>query len=152
MSELQKTSTRHIWSFVCALCVSLTILAPQTTYAKDKVVYHIDDTALQATKAIRSIRNHLDSQPNTEIVVVTHADGVDFLLENAKDKLNPNVIYASLVSALVSRGVRFEICEITLSGRNLKKDQFIMESEFTLSGVVRITELQTRQGYAYIKP
>jgi intracellular sulfur oxidation DsrE/DsrF family protein len=124
----------------------------RSNFAKDKVFYHIDDIASQATKAIRSIRNHLDSQPNTDVVVVTHADGVDFLMEDAQDKTNPNVVYAPLVSALAARGVRFEVCEITLTGRNLKKDRFIMEAEFTLSGVVRITELQTRQGYAYIKP
>jgi len=124
----------------------------RSNFAKDKVFYHIDDIASQATKAIRSIRNHLDSQPNTDVVVVTHADGVDFLMEDAQDKTNPNVVYTPLVSALAARGVRFEVCEITLTGRNLKKDRFIMEAEFTLSGVVRITELQTRQGYAYIKP
>ena len=47
--------------------------------------------------------------------------------------------------------MRFEICEITLKNRGLKKDQFIQEADFTLSGVVRIAKLQG-QGYAYIKP
>jgi len=55
------------------------------------------------------------------------------------------------VSALASRGVGFEICEITLKSRNLKKDQFIQEATFTPSGVVRIAKLQA-QGSAYIKP
>jgi len=120
--------------------------------ASDQVVYHIDDSSLQATKAMRSIRNHLDTAPLTKVVVVTHADGVDFLLENAKDTKNPNVDYGSMVSALKARGVRFEVCEITLTNRNLKRDQFILDAEFTPSGVVRLTELQTKQRYAYIKP
>lgn len=120
--------------------------------ANDQVVYHIDDSSLQATKAMRSIRNHLDTAPLTKVVVVTHADGVDFLLEDAKDAKNPNVDYGSLVSALKARGVRFEVCEITLTNRNLKRDQFILDAEFTPSGVVRLTELQTKQRYAYIKP
>ena len=34
----------------------------------------------------------------------------------------------------------------------LKKEQFNMDAEFTPSGVARITELQTREGFAYIKP
>ena len=119
--------------------------------ASDQVVYHIDDSSLQATKAMRNIRNHLDTAPLTK-VVVTHANGVDFLLENAKDTKNPNVDYGSLVSALKARGVRFEVCEITLTNRNLKRDQFILDAEFTPSGVVRLTELQTKQRYAYIKP
>jgi uncharacterized protein len=47
--------------------------------------------------------------------------------------------------------VKFEICEITLKNRNLKKEQFIQEASFTPSGVVRITKLQL-DGHAYIKP
>lgn len=120
--------------------------------AQDKVVYHIDSAESQATKGLRNIRNHLDVAPETKIVVVTHANGVDFLMEGAKDKANPNIDYASLVSALKARGVRFEVCEITLKNRNLRKDQFSMDAEFTPSGVVRIGQLQSRERYAYIKP
>lgn len=120
--------------------------------AQDKVVYHIDDAEAQATKGLRNIRNHLDVAPDTKVVVVTHAAGVDFLLEGAKDRKNPNIDYASLVSALKARGVRFEVCEITLRNRNLKKDQFSMDAEFTPSGVARIGQLQSRERYAYIKP
>lgn len=120
--------------------------------AQDKVVYHIDDYEAQATKGLRNVRNHLDVAPDTKIIVVTHANGIDFLMEGVKDKKNPNIDYASLVSALKARGVRFEVCEITLRNRNLKKDQFIMDAEFTPSGVARIGQLQSREGYAYIKP
>lgn len=120
--------------------------------AQDRVVYHIDNAEAQATKGLRNIRNHLDVAPDTKIMVVTHADGVDFLMEGAKDRKNPNIDYASLVSALKARGVRFEVCEITLRNRNLRKDQFTMDAEFTPSGVARIGQLQQREKYAYIKP
>lgn len=132
--------------------VFATAATPCAALAADKVVYHIDDAANQATKALRNIRNHLDVAPDTAIVVVTHADGVDFLLEDAKDTKNPNIDYGSLVSALKARNVRFEVCEITLTNRNLKREQFNLDAEFTPSGVVQITRLQTREGYAYIKP
>jgi intracellular sulfur oxidation DsrE/DsrF family protein len=56
------------------------------------------------------------------------------------------------VSALKARGVTFEICEITLRNRNLKKEQFNMDAKFTPSGVVRIGRLQSRENFAYIKP
>ncbi|MDB5797713.1 MAG: hypothetical protein JWP36_1615 [Paucimonas sp.] len=118
----------------------------------DKVVYHIDNTEGQATKGLRNIRNHLDTAPDTRVIVVAHADGVDFLMDGAKDKKNANIDYGALVAALKSRGVRFEVCEITLKNRNLKKEQFSMDAEFTPSGVVRVAQLQTREGYAYIKP
>ncbi|MGV3470265.1 DsrE family protein [Limnobacter sp.] len=115
-----------------------------------KVVYHIDG-AEQPLKALRNIRNHLDVSPRTTIIVVTHANGVDFLMEGAKHA-ETGTQYAPLVSALTARGVVFEICEITLKNRNLKRDQFVLDATFTPSGVVRVADLQTQQGFAYIKP
>jgi intracellular sulfur oxidation DsrE/DsrF family protein len=89
--------------------------------------------------------------PQTKIIVVTHANGVDMLMEGAKDKKN-GIEYAPLVGALKSRSVRFEVCEITLKNRNLKKDQFTLDADFTPSGVVRIADLQYQDRFAYIKP
>jgi intracellular sulfur oxidation DsrE/DsrF family protein len=144
-----KTMTRAALAALAAVVLSAAAVG---AWAQDKVVYHIDDTEGQATKALRNIRNHLDTAPDTKIVVVTHANGIDFLLSDAKDKKNPNIDYPSLVNALKSRGVSFEICEITIKGRNLKKDQFVMDADFTPSGVVRITQLQQKEHFAYIKP
>ena len=131
------------------LVASIIATAAFAAAAQDKVVYHIDDAAAQALKGLRNIRNHLDTEPTTQITVVTHANGVDFLMEGAKD-VNGGA-FAGPVAALVARGVRFEVCEITLKNRNLKKEQFLQEAEFTPSGVVRITKLQLA-GQAYIKP
>ena len=115
------------------------------------VVYHIDDAQAQGLKGLRNIRNHLDVSPTTKIIVVTHADGVDLLMEGSRDKKN-NTEYAPLVSALKSRGVVFEVCEITLKNRGLKKDQFILDADYTPSGVVRLADLQYKNHFAYIKP
>ena len=46
----------------------------------------------------------------------------------------------------------FEVCEITLKNRDLSKERFILEATFTPSGVVRVARLQTRDGFAYLKP
>jgi intracellular sulfur oxidation DsrE/DsrF family protein len=124
-------------------------IAASACWAQDTVIYHIDDTSSQALKALRNIRNHLDTDPTAKVTVVTHAFGVDFLMEGMKDRSDSP--FAGAVSALASRGVKFEICEITLKNRNLKKEQFLQEADFTPSGVVRLTKLQ-KQGYAYIKP
>jgi intracellular sulfur oxidation DsrE/DsrF family protein len=123
----------------------------QQAASPTKVVYHIDDAESQGLKGLRNIRNHLDVSPTTQIIVVTHANGVDMLMEGAKDKKN-NVEYAPLIGALKSRGVRFEVCEITLKNRGIKKDVFILDADFTPSGVVRIADLQAKDHYAYIKP
>jgi uncharacterized protein len=136
----------------CLAAVALVASVPLAAQAQDKVVYHIDDATTQATKGLRNIRNHLDTLPQTQIVVVTHANGVDFLMEGAKDAKNADINYGALVNALKSRGVKFEICEITLKNRSLKKDQFVLDADYTPSGVARIGSLQAREGYAYIKP
>ncbi len=129
-----------------ALALLATTLAAS---AQDKVVYHVNDTAAAALSTLRNIRNHLDTDPAAKITVVTHAMGVDFLMEGAKDTSGSP--YAGPVSALVARGVKFEVCEITLKNRSLKREQFVQEAEFTPSGVVRLAKLQG-QGWAYIKP
>jgi intracellular sulfur oxidation DsrE/DsrF family protein len=141
-------------NWLIALCIAISgVMASSAAFAQEviSVLYHIDDADAQGLKGLRNIRNHLDVAPQTKIRVVTHANGVDILMDGAKDK-SGKVEYASLISALVSRGVVFEVCEITLKNRNLKRDQFVLEANFTPSGVVRIAELQAKEKFAYIKP
>ena len=117
-----------------------------------RVVYHFDNTEAQATAGLRTLRNYMDTAPDTKIVVVALGDGVRFLMEGAKDKKNNDLQYGPLISDLVAKGVSFEICELTMRALDLKKDQFVLDADFTPSGVVRIGQLQVREGYGYIKP
>jgi len=116
----------------------------------DKVIYHINAGLPQATDGLRNIGNHLEVNPKAKIVVVSHARGVDFLMKDAKDA-NGNK-YEDLVERLKIRGVQFDVCEITLRNRKLKKEQFIEYATFVPSGVAEVTRLQQREGYAYLKP
>lgn len=118
--------------------------------AEDKVVYHINGGLEQATNGLRNVRNHLEVNPKAKIVVVTHAQGVDFLMRDKKD-INGNP-YEVTVQELKGQGVQFDVCLITLRNRNLNKSQFIEESTFVPSGVAEITRLQQREGYAYLRP
>lgn len=118
--------------------------------APDKVVYHVNDAGAQAAGALRNINNHLEVNPKAQIVVVTHALGVDFLMDGAKDR-NGNP-YNIPVEELKGRGVKFDVCEITLRNRKLARKQFIPEATFVPSGVAEITRLQQREGYAYLRP
>lgn len=118
--------------------------------AEDKVVYHINGGLEQASNGLRNVRNHLEANPKARIVVVTHAQGVDFLMRDKTD-INGNP-YEVTVQDLKSQGVRFDVCLITLRNRNLDKSQFIEESTFVPSGVAEITRLQQREGYAYLRP
>ena len=131
-------------------CATTSGADPTANVAPDKVVYHVNDTGAQAVAALRNIGNHLEVNPKAHIVVVTHAQGVDFLMEGAKDKGgNP---YHIRVEELKAQGVKFDVCEITLRNRKMTKKQFIPEATFVPSGVAEITRLQQREGYAYLRP
>jgi intracellular sulfur oxidation DsrE/DsrF family protein len=117
---------------------------------QDKVVYHINEGLAQATNGLRNIGNHLEVNPDARIVVVSHAQGVDFMMKGATDKNGAK--YEDLVERLKQRGVQFDVCEITLRNRKLKREQFIADATFVPSGVAEITRLQQREGYAYLRP
>lgn len=143
----------HLAAWMVASALILSGCATQADLATnvhpDKVVYHINDSS-SATAALRNVGNHLDVNPQAKIVVVTHALGVDFLMEGARDK-NGNP-YNVAVEALTERGVTFDVCEITLKSRKLERKQFIPEAKFVPSGVAEIAKLQARGGFAYLKP
>ena len=116
----------------------------------DKVVYHLNEGLPQATNGLRNIRNHLEVNPRAQIVVVAHAQGVDYLMKGKKDA-NGNS-YEAIVQDLKNQGVKFDVCEITLRNRKLTKDLFIEESTWVPSGVAEIARLQQREGFAYLRP
>ena len=151
---MKAASTRNalIVSALLALagCAATGSVDPKANAAPDKVVYHVNDTGAQAVAALRNIGNHLEVNPKAHIVVVTHAQGVDFLMDGKKDgNGNP---YNIPVETLKAHGVKFDVCEITLRNRKLDRKIFIPEVTFVPSGVAEITRLQQREGYAYLKP
>ena len=131
-------------------CAASGGIDPKANVGPDKVVYHVNDAGVQAVGALRNIGNHLEVNPKAHIVVVTHAQGVDFLMDGAKDRSgNP---YNIRVEELKAQGVKFDVCEITLRNRKMTRSQFIPEATFVPSGVAEITRLQQREGYAYLRP
>jgi len=132
-------------------CLTLPFLAGAADAAgPDKVVYHFNAGLEQASAGLEYIRNHLEVDPQARIVVVTHAAGIDFLMKGAKTSRGNE--YRQMVEDLEFQGVQFRVCEITLRARNLRHDQFLKEAKFVASGVVEITHLQQREGYAYLRP
>ncbi len=117
---------------------------------EEKVVYHVNDSD-NAMAALRNVGNHLDATDGqARIVVVTHARGIDFLLDGAQDK-NGNP-YSIPVEKLKSRGVDFRVCAITLKTRKIDPARVVPEAHIVPSGVAEIGKLQSREGYVYLKP
>lgn len=115
-----------------------------------KVVYHFDAGLEQATKGLRNIKNHLDVDPKAKIVVVAHAQGVQFLIDGAKNATgNP---FNIPVEELAARGVEFRVCEITLKSNKIDPKTLLPQTKLVPSGVVEIGRLQAKEGFVYLKP
>lgn len=138
------------FTVLIAACLVAACASNPAASGRDHAVYHLNLGNEQSSDGLRNVRNHLSVDKNAKIVVVTHARGVDFLMKDAKDR--NGYPYQLIVEQLKEQGVEFRICEITLQGRNLRKDQFIEEASFVPSGVAELTRLQLHEGYAYIKP
>ncbi len=115
-----------------------------------KVVYHVSENLEQAANALRNARNQISVDPTVKIAMVTHAGGVDFLLDGAKDK--NNALFAPTVEELKRMGVEFKVCQITLQRRNIDPKRVIDEATMVPSGVAEVSRLQAREGYVYVKP
>lgn len=116
---------------------------------EEKVVYHVNDAAVSMS-ALGNIRNHLNARPKAKIVVVTHGAGIEFLLEDAKDK-NGNP-FDAVVQELAARGVQFRVCNNTLEARKIDRKRVLPEATIVPSGVAEVARLQFEEGYSYLKP
>jgi uncharacterized protein len=115
-----------------------------------KVIYHINQGNEQATDGLRNASNHLAADPKAKIVFVTHANGIHFLLDGAKDK-NGNS-YDALVQDLMGKGVEFRLCRFTLERQKIDPRRVIQDVKIVPSGVAEVSRLQIQEGYAYLKP
>ena len=115
-----------------------------------KVVYHMVDGIDQAGRGLANIRNHLREAPDTKIVVVAHGEGINFLLDGARDRNGRP--FDAQVASLASQGVEFRVCNNTLTAREIPASRLLMEARVVPAGVVEVARLQAREGYVYLRP
>ena len=126
------------------------VLACCLSWSQVKVVYHLVDGVAQSTRAIGNIRNHLAADPSAKIVVVSHGQGIDFLLEGASNAAGQP--FSGSVSDLTAKGVEFRVCNNTLVTRNISADKVLLEAKIVPSGVAEVARLQAREGFVYLRP
>ena len=136
-----------------ALLATAGIAAASERYGHQDVVYHVNNFE-RANAALRNIGNHLDATGagNTDLVVVTHSGGVNFLLDGAQD--SGGNTFDNRVLELAEQGVDFRVCNNTLEGRNLDEADYSLLAEVievVPSGVAEVAHLQ-QQGYVHVKP
>lgn len=117
----------------------------QKRQSKHKVVFQFtnaNDTIQQ--KAFANQLNNLTAHwPKAKYEVVVYNMGLEFLMPS-KSK------HIATIKALHAKGVRFVVCENTMTTRKITKEQFIPEAEFVPAGIAEIVEKQ-ELGWSYIK-
>jgi len=115
-----------------------------------KAVYHLTNGLDEAQRAMGNVRNHLNADPKAKIVVVGNGNGIEFMLDGAKDR-NGNPFDAT-IQDLKAKGVEFRLCNNTLVTRKIDKSKVIPEVAIVESGVAEAARLQIREGFAYLRP
>ena len=147
-----------VWVAAAALtagCVSVDVTkhpggGQSSASAPVKTVYHLTAGLDEAQRAMGNVRNHLAADPTSKIVVVTNGNGIEFLLDGAKDR-NGNPFEPS-VQELKARGVEFRVCNNTLVTRKIDRSKVIAEASIVPSGVAEAARLQAREGFVYLRP
>ena len=127
-----------------------TAVLAQAQDGQIKTVYHLTNGLEEASRGLGNIRNHLAADPKAKITVVSNGNGIEFLLEGAKDK-NGNP-YEIIVQDLKSKGVDFRVCNNTLVTRKIDPKRVLQEAAIVPSGVAEAAKLQAREGYVYLRP
>lgn len=113
-----------------------------------RIVYHL--AGGNHVKAnLRTLKNHLDAEPNLQVVVVAHSDGINFLLQGAKD--TEGQPYIGALRELRARGVEFRVCTNTLTRQQIDTRAVVPEAVLVPSGIAEISRLQKREGYTYLR-
>ncbi len=143
-------------SALAALVVVTWLLMPtlgfrfQTPFkAQERYVYHVNSSE-NAAMVLQNIAFHLQASPKAHFVVVTHNNGIDFLLRDAKE--NGGKPFEPRVATLAARGVEFRVCKNTLNVRHIPPAEVIALAQLVPSGIAEVGRLQVEEGYAYLKP
>ncbi|MCY4051996.1 MAG: DsrE family protein [Gammaproteobacteria bacterium] len=136
----------------------------ESTYEKQKVVYHINyDNPKAQFGALRNIQNHINAvgADNLDLKVVLHGNGLALLLEpESLEKLgkfkhaNATESMTAKIAGLKNQGVDFQVCNNTINGRKVdyETDLYdVSKEDIVPSGVAEVAKLQAL-GYSYIKP
>jgi intracellular sulfur oxidation DsrE/DsrF family protein len=163
MKSISRTlSAAVIAGSVLVLAAAMPAAAEESSYDKQKVVYHVNYYgAKEEEAALRNVQNHVNAvgAENIEVQVVLHGDGLAMLLypdsvEGTKMKEgNANDDMQSRIAGLKEQGVKFKVCANTLTGRGVEKDDLydVDDTDIVPSGVAELSKLQG-QGFTYIKP
>lgn len=117
---------------------------PEQTLVKAVVHINFDDPQRQG-HGLTNVANILDELGDAaRIEVITHGPGVSLVVQDETS-------HPEQVSKLMSRGVRFTVCENTLKGRAIPQDRLLPGVGVARSGAAEVLRRQ-QEGYGYFRP
>ncbi len=115
---------------------------------RTKVVVHLDwDEEKRLVMALNNITNLLKEIPVTEVAICLVANGSAVRLFHGEHA----AAHGARVEELSGKGVRFLMCNNSLTNLNVDPGELLGGCEVIKAGVVELIALQV-DGYAYIKP
>lgn len=158
---------RPFVSLLALLLLALALVATPAHADEDpKVVYHADFSDPRRFSAMLTSINNMVTHYQNELIdydvrIVFVAHGIRFVtddklvgtpFEEDAEMAERRENNASRLKALHEvQGVKLELCDITRAQIGLAEDKVHEGVSMVKSGVVRIAELQQREGFAYIK-
>ncbi len=113
-----------------------------------KAVIHIDmEDSSRFKTALGNIENFFErnSPRDSDIRIIFNSSGVKLLLKRNEASGNKKI------SSLADAGVRFQVCENSLSKFDIRQTDMIDACEFIPAGIEALIKAQN-EGFAYVKP
>ena len=108
-----------------------------------KVVFHVSNNN-QWDRVFPHLINITNEDPEIDIKIVALSSGVDAVLKGYKKE-------SEVIEMTKNYNIEFMICNNTMVGNGIEKEQLIDTVSVVPSGIVKIIDLQN-EGYNYIKP
>lgn len=109
-----------------------------------KLVFHVNEND-RWPFTLRSVKNFLSHAEHGKAVVVVNGGAV-----RSFSQLDLEPMRFAKIKALVDEGVRFVLCEVGLSERQIRHELIPDYVETVPAGIVEIARLQS-EGYGYVK-
>lgn len=129
-----------------AFCLNTGLFAQNTEVKtpEHKIVFQLTsgDTTVHK-QLVKQFNNILTVSPGTQIELVCHGAGMDFLISG-------KTIVENKIEALAKRGVVFYACEFSIKERKIDRNTILKTAGYVPAGIIEIVSKQ-EQGWSYIK-
>lgn len=114
-----------------------------------KAVLHVDDNDEKrlelALGNLKNLLKEVDSE-NSFISLVINGSAINLMLKEKQIKFSEDIENLSI------KGVRFYVCRNSINKFSIKESDLFSQCEVVNAGVLKLIELQSEKGCAYIKP